>query len=87
MDVIILLLILFWLKDKTKAERDAFIESFLKRHRKKWFIFEITSVGANNNESIFFVSCIVSQIDANTHIKCAFIPLKSIANKQPCIFA
>jgi len=35
MDVIILLLILFWLKDKTKAERDAFIESFLKRHQKK----------------------------------------------------
>ncbi len=35
MDVIILLLIHVWLKDKTKAERDALIESFLKRHRKK----------------------------------------------------
>jgi hypothetical protein len=35
MDVIILLLIHVWLKDKTKAERGALIESFLKRHRKK----------------------------------------------------
>ena len=35
MGVIILLLILVWLKGKTKEERIALIESFLKRHRKK----------------------------------------------------
>ncbi len=86
MDVIILLLIHVWLKDKTKAERDALIESFLKRHRKKWFIFEITSNGTNNNESIFFVSRIVSQTNAKLNINCVFIPLKPIANEQTCDF-